>query len=96
MTNPFIDEYGNQLWLNNEKTLHREDGPAYIDTNKTQFWYLTGKCHREDGPAVISSRGGISWYIDGYVYASNKSFQSAAGISYEDMTAMILKYGDVK
>jgi hypothetical protein len=52
---------------NKHKTLHREDGPAYIKENE-QRWYIDGNLHREDGPAVIKLIGKSSevtcneWY----------------------------------
>jgi hypothetical protein len=52
--------------------------------------------YRTDGPAVIWSDGYQSWWINDERYLNNKSFQKAAGISDEDMIAMVLKYGDVK
>jgi hypothetical protein len=72
MTNPEIEECGNQIWCNKKGQFHREDGPAYINPDGYQSWYTNGKYHH-----------------------TNKSFQKAANLSDEDMTAMILKYGDV-
>ena len=45
---------------------------------------------------VIDARGSKEWYVNGKRYITSKSFQEAAHISDEDMTAMILKYGNVK
>jgi hypothetical protein len=38
---------GTQTWWLNGKC-HREDGPAYIDSNGTQEWYLNGIKLTED------------------------------------------------
>lgn len=35
--------------------LHREDGPAIVDSNGNEKWYKNGELHRIDGPAVILS-----------------------------------------
>jgi len=45
--------------------LHREDGPAFIDSDGSQFWYLKGKLHRENGPAVEYQNGEKEWYLKG-------------------------------
>jgi hypothetical protein len=44
---------------------HREDGPAIVYADGSQFWYLNGKCHRVDGPAAITASGEKTWYLDG-------------------------------
>jgi hypothetical protein len=51
-------------WRINGK-LHREDGPAIIDSDCKE-WYINGKKHREDGPAYISSNC-KEWYINGII-----------------------------
>jgi hypothetical protein len=67
-----------------------------IDENGHQKWYnRTGKLHREDGPAVIYNNSYTRWFLNDVRYTSNKSFQEAANLTDEDMTAMILKYGNV-
>jgi hypothetical protein len=67
------------------------------DGQGTKRWFNKNrKLHREDGPAVIYSDGYKSWWINDKIYISNKYFQEAAGITDEDMTAIILKYGNVK
>jgi len=65
MTNPVIDTYGHRRWYNSDGQLHRTDGPAFIDADGTQHWYLCGLCHRKDGPAVIYADGTQDWYING-------------------------------
>lgn len=50
-------EYFDQNWK-----LHREDGPAYINTIGTQCWWKHGKLHRDYGPAIIDSNGMKLWY----------------------------------
>ena len=45
--------------------LHRTDGPAFIMSDGSTFWYLNGVLHREDGPAVDRVLGGQEWLING-------------------------------
>ena len=53
-----------KIWKKNGK-FHREDGPAVIYYDGSEFWYLNGKLHREDGPAVIYSNGTKEWHLKG-------------------------------
>jgi hypothetical protein len=59
-------------------------------------WYINNKKHRIDGPAYVDNDDNMLWYINGNLYVDNKSFQLAAGISDEDMIAIILKYGNIE
>jgi hypothetical protein len=98
MINPVIDKLGNQRWYN-DTGYHRTDGPAAIYFDGSESWWINGKLHRTDGPAILSSDVNDDWkewYINNKRCHDNKSFQEAAGISDEDMTAIILKYGNVK
>ncbi len=45
------------IFVNNKNLLHREDGPAIINSDGNKTWYQNGKFHREDGPTVINSDG---------------------------------------
>jgi hypothetical protein len=68
-----------------------------ISDNGTKFWFNKNRhWHREDGPALIYNNGDQAWYINNFRHRDNKSFQSAAGISDEDMIAIVLKYGNVE
>ena len=58
-------DYGRYILANNNGKLHREDGPAAIESNGTQCWYRDGVLHREDGPAFIYPDGRGSWYRNG-------------------------------
>jgi hypothetical protein len=42
--------------------LHRDDGPATIYPDGSQYWYRNGKLHRDDGPAIIYPDGTQLWY----------------------------------
>lgn len=53
------------LWFNEDKHLHREDGPAVIYKNGYKEWRINGLYHREDGPAVTRYDGAKYWYKNG-------------------------------
>ncbi len=40
---------------------HRDDGPAVIESNGSQWWFRHGEIHRDDGPAMIYSVGRLEW-----------------------------------
>ena len=56
------DKY--EHWFLND-TIHREDGPAVIDSEGTKQWYRNGLRHREDGPAIEYTDGSNRWYLNG-------------------------------
>jgi hypothetical protein len=45
--------------------LHREDGPAIINTNGDKLWYLNDLLHREDGPAIERVNESKHWFLHG-------------------------------
>jgi hypothetical protein len=96
MTNPVIDKIGNQYWYNEDGQYHRENGPAKFFVSGSQVWYIDGRRHRDDGPAFIDENGYQEWHVNDRRYFDNKTFQETAGISDEDMVAIVLKYGNVK
>ncbi len=59
-------------------------------------YYFRKNYHRLDGPAIIYYNGITRWFINGTMFTDDKSYQIAAGLSDEDMIAIILKYGSVK
>ncbi len=71
-------------------------GTFCISTGRSStLWIKNGKYHRIDGPASIFHNNHMSWWIRGVRRRTNKEFQEAAGISDEDMTIIIMKYGNV-
>ena len=52
------------IWRNQSNQYHREDGPAYENSNGNKEWYLNGKRHRLDGPALEYSCGEKYWFIN--------------------------------
>jgi len=65
MTNPIIDESGNQMWFNSAGEIHREDGPALMGIDGGKAWCINGDLHREDGPAQEFANGEKHWWING-------------------------------
>jgi hypothetical protein len=55
-----------------------------------------GYYHRVDGPAIIYPNGACSWYIVSKRIITNAEFQSLAKLTDEEMTMLVLKYGNVK
>lgn len=45
--------------------LHREDGPAHIDSDGGQTWLRHGREHRDSGPAVVYSDGTSEYWLKG-------------------------------
>lgn len=95
MDNPTIFGDGTIVWRNSDQKRHREDGPAGTFINGCEQWYIDGTIHRTDGPAVVFPNGNQDWYIGGVLRCTNKSYQEAAGLSDEEMTMIVLKYGNV-
>ena len=50
---------------------HREDGPAAVQSEGSEFWYLNGERHRTDGPAVMYKDGGEAWYLNGKLHRAD-------------------------
>jgi hypothetical protein len=67
-----------------------------INSSGTLAWYVGGIIHRTDGPARIHKSGTQVWYVNGKRFNTNKSYQEAAGLSDEEMTVLVLKYGNVE
>ena len=44
----YVDEYGNKSWYKNGK-MHREDGPAVIETDGSKEWFINGVEYSEEG-----------------------------------------------
>jgi hypothetical protein len=58
---------GWQIWFdsNLSSTLHRNNGPAVIKPDGTQYWYQNGKIHRDNGPAIIRADGSLEYWNKG-------------------------------
>ena len=91
---PVIDSFGTKYWETPELGYHRIGGPAVIYVDGIEEWWVDNKRHRIDGPALVSVDDYI-WCVNGKVYVSNEEYQEAAGLSDEEMTIIVLKYGNV-
>ena len=79
---PAIIKPGVEYWFKHGK-LHREDGPAMIDSRtfdektytvgdfeklEAEMWYKNGELHRIDGPAIIYKNGDEEWFYEGKLH----------------------------
>lgn len=86
---------GGRWVIKDTRVAHRADGPSSIDEDGTEWWYQYGHLHRTDGPA-IAYPGDSYYHIKGQRIHSAEEFQRLTGMSDEDITFMILKYGHFK
>jgi len=63
-----IDISGNIRYFDENRLLHRLDGPALKCHNGDMYWYKRGQIHREDGPAKELSNGVKLWYQYGKLH----------------------------
>ena len=73
---------------------HRIGAPARIWGDGDHEWYVNNKRHRLDGPS-IDCEGHQWWYIDGVRYYNFKDFQAAGKLTDDEITMLILKYGEM-
>lgn len=60
---------GMKLWMTKRGYLHRENGPAYVNTaTGEERWYYHNVLHREGGPAVTRRDGQQFWYQGGVLH----------------------------
>ncbi len=69
--------------------------PGLVEVWSTDGMYNDGatKWHRTDGPAVVYDTGEIHWLLDGRNLPFT-DFCYQANLSDEDISIIILKYGD--
>ncbi len=80
-----------QLWLSSWKgigllELYTFDGKTYRDDSD---------CHRVDGPSIIFSNQKPVWIVDGIRCRTQEEYKHHARIFDEDISILILKYGDI-
>jgi hypothetical protein len=54
-------------YRNESNQIHREDGPAVVYDDGSEYWYLNNLQHREDGPASKWD-GNLAWYKNGKLH----------------------------
>jgi hypothetical protein len=64
-------KYWKILYYNENRELHRLDGPAIIDSDGTKIWCKNNLYHREDGLAVESIVGNEYYYYGRKIFASS-------------------------
>lgn len=74
---------------------HRDGGPAITRADGSEVWYHYGLRHRTDGPAVIVPNVMVLWFVDNCQITSPAQFQRLTNCTDEELTMMILKYGDI-
>lgn len=63
---PTVDDTGATCWFNADGEYHRDDGPAIIWKDGSEFWYQYDRCHNINGPAARwTESNSVSWHIDG-------------------------------
>jgi len=61
---------------------HRLDGPAIMNEDGSEGWYINGLKHRFDGPAVTLADGSKYWYFNGVLHRED----GGPAIEYHDGT----------
>ncbi len=51
-----------QAWYDEQRRLHRDDGPAYVAADGSREWWCHGQRHRDGGPAIETADGARAWY----------------------------------
>ena len=62
-----INSQGTESWRNSKGQLHKENGPAVINSRGDEYWGQNGLPHRTDGPAKIITNGDEDWYENGEI-----------------------------
>lgn len=56
-------------WCLPNGQFHRQDGPAYDDTDGTVAWYRNGKLHRDGAPAWVNeTTESEQWWFNGLLH----------------------------
>ena len=84
MNKPIYNKYNDGvIEYRLDGSLHREDGPAYTESNGYQGWWINGKRHRLDGPARIDTKGLQEWWIEGQRYLRQEYFMKLLDLGYD-------------
>lgn len=66
-----IDRVGTRRYYDSTGQLHRDDGPAIIDSDGVTAWYQNNLLHRIDGPAIEYPNGTKLWYQNNLLHREN-------------------------
>lgn len=81
---------GGTKYLDDQKRLHRTDGPALIRSDGGELWCLCGEIHRTDGPAWITPSECL-WFLES-TELSFEDWCSKLNKSPVEITELVLKY----
>ncbi len=87
--------YGNHHDYYEDNDNKYEFERVYFSYDENEIWTCDSHLHRVFGPARIY-RGVSTWWIDGVRICSHNEFKSKAGLTDEEMTIMVLKYGPIQ
>lgn len=64
-----------EVWIDEEtRLIHRENGPAVIAKNGTEYYYRFGKYNRLDGPALcFYFKDRFYWWVNNQELSEGKS-----------------------
>jgi len=88
LAHKYEKEIGAKCWYKNG-LLHRDNGPAIIYLNGTEYWFQNDKLHRIDGPAAICADGTECWYQNGKCHR-----EDGPAIIYPDGYEICYKNGE--
>ena len=55
---------GSVRWIYDKGRAHREDGPAWVWHDGSQYWFRHGRDHFAHGPADLYANGWLVWCED--------------------------------
>jgi len=79
-----IDAIGTKVWKLANGKRHREDGPAFEDTEGYKAWWVNDKRHREDGPA-IEAIDYKAWFLDDVEYTEQEHKSKTRSIKLKQL-----------
>jgi hypothetical protein len=71
MTNHEIIEYNDRIEYHLNGRLHRDNGPAIIYNDGSEYWFQYDRLHNTNGPAIILPFGMKRYYINDKQYSLN-------------------------
>ena len=61
-------------WLDDESHRHREDSPASVWPDGSQYWYRHGWFNFAHGPSILYADGWLAWYEDSDLLRRRKPY----------------------
>lgn len=89
----YVKQYRAEYWLIKGRIIQRDNGPACICDNGSEWWCVNGKCHRLDGPAHIDLVGTPHYYLNDQIYG--KEYYFAHPLVIKHKLESILKLGNI-